>query len=210
MRRGHVARIWALPSNQPLVRTPRSMTHTPSTDAQPADHFAAGPSWLLPEHSDRRRMVDMDRRLRPIRGAVFALLAVALLVSGPWLGCWTALPIALGGVLFRIADRRMVRSRRPETGPVRRLGGIADRDRARRHPHPRGERGHHVVAGDPDRHPHRPLLGARDHRRRRPDPGAARRDRVPVDTDRGPRQPAHAGRTRSRSSSRPPSSRCRS
>jgi diguanylate cyclase (GGDEF)-like protein len=73
-------------------------------------------SWLIRGDHDRERMLDMDRRLQPVRRAVFALLAVALLVCGPWLGWWTAVPIALGGALFRIAEGRIVRSRRPERG----------------------------------------------------------------------------------------------
>ena len=106
--------LGALPSNQPLVRTPRSMTPSPSTDAPPADHFAAGPSWLLPEHSDRRRMVDMDRRLRPIRMAVLGVLALALVLSGAEVGYWTLLPLVLAGGLFALADRLMDRVSRPE------------------------------------------------------------------------------------------------
>jgi diguanylate cyclase (GGDEF)-like protein len=71
-------------------------------------------SWLVPEHSDRERMLDMDRRLQPVRMAAFAVLAVVLVVSGGKIGYWTLLPLAVAGVLFAIADRVMERVERPE------------------------------------------------------------------------------------------------
>jgi diguanylate cyclase (GGDEF)-like protein len=61
-------------------------------------------------------MLDMDRHLRPVRRAVFGVLAVALVASGPQLGWWTLLPLALAVVVFRIADTRMDRAKRPEYG----------------------------------------------------------------------------------------------
>ena len=61
-------------------------------------------------------MVDMDRRVRPVRKAAFAVLAVALLACGPWLGWWTVAPLALAAVLFRIAERRIDAASRPEIG----------------------------------------------------------------------------------------------
>jgi diguanylate cyclase (GGDEF)-like protein len=73
-------------------------------------------SWLVPDHSDRARMLDMDRRLQPIRRAAFAVLAVALIATGPWIGYWTLIPLAVAGVLFAIADRRIDKVDRPEWG----------------------------------------------------------------------------------------------
>ena len=61
-------------------------------------------------------MVDMDRRVRPVRKAGFAVLAAALVASGPWIGWWTVAPLALAAVMFRIAERRIDQARRPEIG----------------------------------------------------------------------------------------------
>jgi diguanylate cyclase (GGDEF)-like protein len=72
-------------------------------------------SWLFPDGVDRERMLDMDRHLRPVRRAVFGVLAIALIACGPQLGWWTLLPLALAVVVFRIADTRMDHAKRPET-----------------------------------------------------------------------------------------------
>jgi diguanylate cyclase (GGDEF)-like protein len=71
-------------------------------------------SWLFRDGTDRERMVDMDRRLQPVRRAAFGVLGLALLASGPWLGWWTLAPLGLAAVLFRLADGRIERARRPE------------------------------------------------------------------------------------------------
>jgi diguanylate cyclase (GGDEF)-like protein len=71
-------------------------------------------SWLFPDGVDRERMLDMDRHLRPVRRAVFAVLGVALIACGPQLGWWTLLPLAMAVIVFRIADARMDRAKRPE------------------------------------------------------------------------------------------------
>ncbi len=70
--------------------------------------------WLLADDSDRERLLDMDRRLQPIRGAAFAVLAVALLLTGPWVGWWTLLPLLIAAAMFRVSDARMPRAARPE------------------------------------------------------------------------------------------------
>lgn len=75
---------------------------------------APDPSWLLPRHADRQRMIDMDRRLRPIRVKALGVLAIALVLSAPWLGIWTLLPLLLAGALFWIAEGLMERISRPE------------------------------------------------------------------------------------------------
>jgi diguanylate cyclase (GGDEF)-like protein len=74
----------------------------------------AGSSWLFPHGVDRARMLDMDRRLRPVRRAAFGVLALALIASGPWLGWWTLIPLALAALLFRAADVGIDRAARPE------------------------------------------------------------------------------------------------
>jgi diguanylate cyclase (GGDEF)-like protein len=73
-------------------------------------------SWLLRDGTDRERMLDMDRRLQPIRRKSFGVLAVALVLSGPWLGWWTLLPLVVAGALFGLADARIEKSERPEYG----------------------------------------------------------------------------------------------
>jgi diguanylate cyclase (GGDEF)-like protein len=73
-------------------------------------------SWLLRDGTDRERMLDMDRRLRPVRRAAFGVLALALVASGPWIGWWTLVPLALAGVMFKLAESRIEGSERPEHG----------------------------------------------------------------------------------------------
>jgi diguanylate cyclase (GGDEF)-like protein len=71
-------------------------------------------SWLIKDGSDRERMLDMDRRLRPVRQRAFAALAVALLACGPWVGWWTIAPLLAAAGLFRLADSRIEGTARPE------------------------------------------------------------------------------------------------
>lgn len=73
-------------------------------------------SWLIDDGLDRERMLDMDRRIAPVRRRTFAVLAVALLACGPWLGWWTIAPLLGAGVLFAAAERLTKRMRRPELG----------------------------------------------------------------------------------------------
>jgi diguanylate cyclase (GGDEF)-like protein len=71
-------------------------------------------SWLIRDGMDRERMLDMDGRLQPVRRRSFAVLALALIACGPWLGWWTLAPLAVAGVLFGLADKYMAGMRRPE------------------------------------------------------------------------------------------------
>lgn len=73
-------------------------------------------SWLIGDGLDRERMLDMDRRIAPMRRRTFAVLAVALLACGPWLGWWTLVPLLGAAALFAAADRLTKRMRRPELG----------------------------------------------------------------------------------------------
>ena len=59
-------------------------------------------------------MLELDRQLQPVRRGAFAVLAVALIGSGPWLGWWTLLPLVLAVGGFAVADRRVPGMRRPE------------------------------------------------------------------------------------------------
>lgn len=71
-------------------------------------------SWLVGGTADRERLLDMDRRLRPVRLRTFVLLALALLVAAPWVGWWTFLPLTVAGLLFRLAEKRLEGAAHPE------------------------------------------------------------------------------------------------
>ena len=71
-------------------------------------------SWLFPGGVDRERMLDMDRQLQTVRRAVFGILAIALVASGPQLGWWTLIPVVLAVVVFRIGDARIPKAKRQE------------------------------------------------------------------------------------------------
>jgi hypothetical protein len=70
-------------------------------------------SWL-PEPEDRARLVDMEARLKPVRTATIAILALALVAAAPWEGGWTLIPRPIASVLFAIAVRGVARAARPE------------------------------------------------------------------------------------------------
>jgi len=59
-------------------------------------------------------MLDMEERVRPIRQRALAILAIALVASGPWLGWWPALFLIPAATSFAIADGMMPRVERPE------------------------------------------------------------------------------------------------
>jgi diguanylate cyclase (GGDEF)-like protein len=71
-------------------------------------------SWLIRDGMGRERMLDMDRRIAPARRRSFAVLGVALLACGPWLGWWTLIPLVIAGVGFRLAERHTDSTPRPE------------------------------------------------------------------------------------------------
>ncbi|MGO9488428.1 MAG: diguanylate cyclase [Solirubrobacteraceae bacterium] len=71
-------------------------------------------SWLIGDVMDRERMLDMDRLIAPVRQRSFAVMAVALLLCGPWLGWWTVALLAGAGVLFKLADAVVERVSHPE------------------------------------------------------------------------------------------------
>jgi diguanylate cyclase (GGDEF)-like protein len=79
-----------------------------------ADPSASPVSWLIGDVMDRERMLDMDRLVAPVRQKSFAVIAIALLLCGPWLGWWTILLLGVAGILFRLADHVIERVSRPE------------------------------------------------------------------------------------------------
>lgn len=70
-------------------------------------------SWMFGE-VDRERMLDMDRRVAPVRRNALAVLGAALLISAPWLGWWTLAPLVLAVALFQIADQQARSAAHPE------------------------------------------------------------------------------------------------
>jgi diguanylate cyclase (GGDEF)-like protein len=71
-------------------------------------------TWIFGEDLDRERLLDMDRRIAPVRRNALLVMGLALLASAPWTGWWTVLPLALAAILFKVANRRGVASKRPE------------------------------------------------------------------------------------------------
>jgi diguanylate cyclase (GGDEF)-like protein len=71
-------------------------------------------SWLCRDDFDRDRMLDMEERVRPLRRRTFAILAVAIAGTAPWLGWWPLLFIVPSVAFFASADRLMPRMSRPE------------------------------------------------------------------------------------------------
>jgi diguanylate cyclase (GGDEF)-like protein len=76
-----------------------------------AEHSA---SWLCPESADRERLLDMERRLAPVRHLTFGTLALALVLGGRWVGWWTLIPLAIALVGFTIVDAGLGSRRFPE------------------------------------------------------------------------------------------------
>jgi diguanylate cyclase (GGDEF)-like protein len=71
-------------------------------------------SWLCRDDFDRERMLDMEERVRPVRQRAFAILALALIACGPWLGWWPALFLIPAAAFFATADALMPKVPRPE------------------------------------------------------------------------------------------------
>ena len=71
-------------------------------------------TWLIEGGMDRERMLDMDRLVAPVRQRSFLVIAAALLLCGPWLGWWTIVPLAVAGVVFKLADDAVGRVTHPE------------------------------------------------------------------------------------------------
>src|ERR1700691_3121911 len=71
-------------------------------------------SWLGQDEFDRKRVLDMEARVRPARRRTFAILALALVASGPSLGWWPLLCLIPGVACFALADSMMPRAARPE------------------------------------------------------------------------------------------------
>jgi diguanylate cyclase (GGDEF)-like protein len=71
-------------------------------------------SWLCATQADRERVVDMEQRVKPLRTLSFGVLALALVLCGPWVGWWTLIPLAVAGLVFVLTDRGLEASPYPE------------------------------------------------------------------------------------------------
>jgi diguanylate cyclase (GGDEF)-like protein len=71
-------------------------------------------SWLCPDDLDRERMIDMQRRMDPGRRRTYGLLAVTLLIAGPWLGWWPLLIVIPAVACYKTADILAPKVARPE------------------------------------------------------------------------------------------------
>jgi diguanylate cyclase (GGDEF)-like protein len=71
-------------------------------------------SWLCPTELDRSRVVDASERVRMIRRVGSGSVAVALVLSAPWIGWWTLGLMALSAVNFMNVERRIHTSAHPE------------------------------------------------------------------------------------------------
>ncbi len=56
----------------------------------------------------------MEQRLKPLRAASFGVLALALLLCGPWVGFWTLIPLGVAAAAFVLTERGLAASARPE------------------------------------------------------------------------------------------------
>jgi diguanylate cyclase (GGDEF)-like protein len=82
--------------------------------AHPVESRSGATSWLCRDDFDRERMLDMEERVRPVRQRALAIIAVALIAAGPWLGWWPALFLIPAALCFGAADLLMPRVARPE------------------------------------------------------------------------------------------------
>src|SRR4051812_38279521 len=71
-------------------------------------------NWLCRDDFDRERLLDMEERIKPVRRLAMAILAIALIAGGPWIGWWALLPLGGAAGCFLAADARLQRSERPE------------------------------------------------------------------------------------------------
>jgi diguanylate cyclase (GGDEF)-like protein len=75
-------------------------------------------SWLCRNDLDRERLLDMERRVRPVRAVTIATVIVATMASTGWLGAKTMGAIFVAALvvagLFAGADIMLKRSERPE------------------------------------------------------------------------------------------------
>ena len=95
------------------MNSPRAQAKQVDTTST-AEGKASTTSWLCRGDFDRQRLLDMEERVRPARQKTFAILTLALVATGPWLGWWPLLCLVPGAGCFVLADKLMMRVARPE------------------------------------------------------------------------------------------------
>lgn len=75
---------------------------------------ARGTSWLCPAEADRSRLLDMERRIKPVRVAAMGVLGAALIASGPWVGWWPVPVLLVSLTVFALVDRGIEQAPQPE------------------------------------------------------------------------------------------------
>jgi diguanylate cyclase (GGDEF)-like protein len=71
-------------------------------------------SWLCRDDIDRARLLDMERRLKPMRAAAMLILAIGLVAASPWTGFWPLAPLAATMLLIGASDGLGRNLKRPE------------------------------------------------------------------------------------------------
>ena len=83
-------------------------------------------TWLCPDPAQSARFVDMERRMRPVRNGVFAVMGLGSLMLARTWGWQVAGLFFATAALVPLVDRRIATSRRPEYWLLLlTLGGIA-------------------------------------------------------------------------------------
>jgi diguanylate cyclase (GGDEF)-like protein len=85
-----------------------------SSPANPPESLPGTRSWLCRDDFDRRRMIDMEARVRPVRRRAAVIMSFAILAAGPWLGWWPLVFVVCILSCFAFADRLMDGLARPE------------------------------------------------------------------------------------------------
>src|ERR1700677_3810489 len=97
-----MADVGTLPTRRASPRADAEAQATHPVVAAPVERAQA--SWLIGDEVGRPRVLRMDRLVAPVRQKSFVVIAAALLICGPWLGWWTIVPLAVAGIVFRLAD----------------------------------------------------------------------------------------------------------
>jgi diguanylate cyclase (GGDEF)-like protein len=76
--------------------------------------MAASGTWLCPTQLHRERLLEMEGKLARPRAVMYGSLAIALLISIPWIGAWTLIPLAASVLGYALLRPRIATSERPE------------------------------------------------------------------------------------------------
>jgi diguanylate cyclase (GGDEF)-like protein len=76
--------------------------------------MAEAGTWLCPTQLHRERLLDMESRLARPRAIMYGSLAIAFIISIPWIGSWTLIPLAGAVLCYSLLKPRIATSERPE------------------------------------------------------------------------------------------------